>query len=161
MSFGYKHVLQRHLARKHPRAGRSNSLCRSAPFPLQQPDDDEDANAEDEEDDQEEIEPVAEDEEDVDLLSQLTGKHYHTTVPSSRSNRAISCPWPHILDAHHPTSPASPHQSHLSSATSFASHPPLKSCSFRFSRVYDVQRHLKAEHGFDVSRSDLDDALRL
>lgn len=156
MSFGYKHVLQRHLARKHPRAGRSNSLCRTVPAALVSR---HDADYEEDifHDETDAVLGEDDDEDEDDLLAQLTGKHYHKTTSSSHSKRTISCPWPHILTTH-PLSPSSP----TSQAQSpFTSPIKLNNCSFKFSRSYDLRRHLKAEHGYDVSQNDLDDVFGL
>ena len=74
--FGYKHVLQRHLARKHPR--------RPTP-PTEEPEED-----------------VQQSGNGPSLLDLFTGKHY--TQPSSGTKkkniqRSIKCPWPNVAQS--------------------------------------------------------------
>lgn len=114
MRFGYKHVLQRHLARKHLRA---RSLDSSA------------AGAADDDD----PDPLS-----ADPIHLLTGKQKLKDGLSRRTTRKITCIWYDLFKSGLVLS--------SSSSLSSASAP----CAFAFTRVYDLRRHLKSEHGLKV-----------
>lgn len=120
MVFGYKHVMQRHLSRKHSRGASESDL-----------------GAQDEA-----LESHQSEESGV--LDLLTGKQYLKTRTTQRAKRLIPCPWPHMLAANR---------------TSSASVSDKPGCSFVFSRIYDLRRHLRAEHDLEVDQSVLDEAL--
>lgn len=120
MRFGYKHVLQRHLSRKHPRGSSESG-----------------SGAQDET-------VGTHNTEEPGALDLLTGKHYLKTRNAQRAQRSIPCPWSRLSGSTRPSS---------------ASLPGASACSFLFSRVYDLRRHLRAEHGLEVEQGALDAAL--
>jgi len=104
MSFGYKHVLQRHLARHDAPAPTPASSSRKKG-----------------------------EKDKVSTIDIITGKHYAKHVET----KTIQCPWPDLFDVD-PGKRAS-----LETEGKDL-------CPHRFGRAYDLRRHLKAAHGFEV-----------
>lgn len=118
--FGYRHVMQRHLARKHPRE--QDSAEQSAVESAKDPES-----------------TVARTTDEPSIMDLLTGKHYSKPLTTSRNiQRSLHCPWPNIAAAGSGT-PISGVQ-----------------CTFIFSRVYDLRRHLRSEHGLEIEQEILD-----
>lgn len=114
-AFGYKHLLERHLAKLH------SSISVHA-----------DTASEEE----------AFDADDAMDIETITGKAYVARLQNAMS---IRCPYPHI-DA-----------LVASSATLDASGPSSsKTCEHVLTRAYDLRRHLRAEHGVDTEKEQVD-----
>jgi general transcription factor IIIA len=161
-TFGYPHVMQRHVAQKH---------ARTSPLPAQEAE-------------EEQLEG-----DDRHTLDLLTGRHYDNTnhplivrgsggtgddSNRSRTNeslvqtqsrrrarktRVIACPWP---DAFNTGALLGPPSSTNSSSTLTPTSPSpsairitttvigSRRCAFKFSRAYDLARHLRSEHSIDI-----------
>ena len=126
--FGYKHLLQRHLARVHVERPTSN-------------DDDDDADAD---------ESTVEAEADVGeptktrgtemTIDMITGAAY----TRCRSIHKLQCPYPDL--------------SGLFTATEDSLDVPAgaEGCDYAFNRAYDLRRHLKAEHNIVLEKEAVD-----
>ncbi|KIJ58546.1 hypothetical protein HYDPIDRAFT_87559 [Hydnomerulius pinastri MD-312] len=127
-AFGYKHLLERHLAKIHSSKSTQSEVS--------------------------EDEATTTDTDGVDAsdvlpstslahmdIEAITGKSY---AARSQRSTAIYCPYPHVdvLLA--------------SSALANDSSSSSKACEHVLTRAYDLRRHLKAEHGIDADRGKVD-----
>lgn len=74
------------------------------------------------------------------LLSTLTGQSYgesKTFKKRRMRGRVVACPWPKL------------------SVLQNGEHSISQECIFRFSRLYDVQRHLESKHGVGLSQGEI------
>ncbi|RPD63072.1 hypothetical protein L227DRAFT_473071, partial [Lentinus tigrinus ALCF2SS1-6] len=119
-AFGYKHLLQRHLAKLH------------APVELV-PDDHDSGNEGDTADTDHDVDDGV----DIDFL---TGKAYAIQAREAVKQAVkLQCPFPHLppfLSGEEGSMPSSSKRG--------------PSCHYVFSRAYDLRRHLQAEHGITV-----------
>jgi hypothetical protein len=136
--FGYKHVLQRHVARKHPRSDSEDAIAI-----------DEDVISDDEQ--VKGKDSTAE----INTLDLLTGRHYHQSrVGVKNIVRKFPCPWPDVLSFS--LSALSETASMPSTAPFITASGGSNPCAFVFSRAYDLRRHLRAEHAFETEQAVLD-----
>lgn len=128
MTFGYKHVMQRHLERHHrPQPNGVTSTSTTAPIP-----------------DQTSTSEVG------NIISLLTGQDYYESQNPSKANaahrsRVIACPWPDAFGATQFPGGNSKNQSAEPSAK----------CAFTFSRAYDLRRHLRSAHKLEVDADEV------
>lgn len=123
MTFGYKHVMQRHLERHH------RPVPSSLPAPPERaPDKREDTSTM------------------GNVIALLTGQDYHEPLVTSKAKakaahrpRVIACPWPNAFGGTRFSS---------GSDNPTVNHP--SKCAFMFSRAYDLRRHLRSAHGLEV-----------
>jgi general transcription factor IIIA len=128
-AFGYKHLLQRHLAKIH-----SAHTGDSDP-----------ANPSNEEDIHEKDKAVQQ--MDIDTI---TGFSYASNANERiSSSNALRCPYPD-LGLLTPES-GNPNDTGVAGAST------SKGCGYVFSRAYDLRRHLRAEHGVDVEKEKADE----
>jgi general transcription factor IIIA len=129
-AFGYKHLLQRHLAKVHStHTGESDS-----------------AEATDEED--EETTPTNKTVQRMDIDT-ITGMSY-TSKANERltASKALQCPHPYLGALVSMTGSGD-----LEMAGSSTS----RICEYVFSRAYDLRRHLRTEHEVDVEKDKVDE----
>lgn len=119
-TFGYKHLLQRHMTRMH-------TTNTTAPQ----------ASSEDE------GEPSS-------IIGWITGTDY-TSVSAHRNTRRalVPCPWPNRFETEDSNVDESVH-----------AQDDMGKCTFVFSRAYDLRRHLKADHGLELSKDEADSWVR-
>ena len=82
----------------------------------------------------------------------ITGTNY--TSPSTHRNtrRAlVPCPWPNGFE------PKDPNRNELLQVQADAD---IGRCAFVFSRAYDLRRHLKADHGLELTKNEMDEWVR-
>ncbi|OSD06096.1 hypothetical protein PYCCODRAFT_1405021 [Trametes coccinea BRFM310] len=148
-AFGYKHLLQRHLAKLHApndptasgneRGHGSESGSHSgneSDHPMGSP-----------------CEPPRT--LDIDLI---TGSAYAARAKASLNQATkLQCPFPHLPASLSPTSVSkdAEHSAPIASSSKRRS-----DCQYVFSRAYDLRRHLQAEHGIDVDREKVDEWVR-
>lgn len=138
-AFGYKHLLQRHLAKIH------------AP-----PSSDSGSGVEGEQDETEPDDPLlgtheTDAEGAMDMIDVLTGKAYATRAREAvKQAHKLQCPYPRLPPSF--TSEDSPGP---------ASSTQENGCQYVFSRAYDLRRHLQAEHGIVVEREKVDEWVRV
>ena len=141
-AFGYKHLLQRHLAKLH------------AP----KPETDAEGEASSETDREHEAGRAQEAAEDSGLdIDILTGRAYAAKAQTAiRQAHKLQCPHPHLP----PTLLQEPAADATSTTVSTPPGPSTKrrvQCEYVFSRAYDLRRHLQAEHGVEIRREKLDE----
>ncbi|CEL56273.1 Transcription factor IIIA OS=Schizosaccharomyces pombe (strain 972 / ATCC 24843) GN=sfc2 PE=2 SV=1 [Rhizoctonia solani AG-1 IB] len=124
-TFGYKHVMQRHLERHHRLQDNDPVLIKPA-----SPDQKGATNA-------------------SRIISLITGQDYDELPPSSNANaahrpRVINCPWPNAFETTKP-----PH------STTSPTIDTLAKCAFKFSRAYDLRRHLRSAHALEVDTEEV------
>ncbi|KIJ45349.1 hypothetical protein M422DRAFT_166865 [Sphaerobolus stellatus SS14] len=77
----------------------------------------------------------SEDEEPTKAIGWMTGKDYSAASAHRNSRRALlPCPWPN----------------------GFESEENIGQCSYLFNRAYDLRRHLKTDHGLELSKDEVD-----
>ena len=140
-TFGYKHLLQRHLAKIHPASDRSESNSGSDP-------------SEDSSLDVEDSGPGSHPEKRnaiVDMsIDAITGASYAVRARQKlQGSRALSCPFPNL----HGISLASEAEAEISTASTFDG----PNCDYVFSRAYDLRRHLRAQHGIETDKSSVEE----
>ena len=130
-AFGYKHLLQRHLAKVHStQTGESDS-----------------AEPTDEEEEDEQAMPTGKvkDIQRMDINS-ITGMTYATQARERlMASKALRCPHPHLGEL-----------VAISDEWDADGASQSKSCNHVFSRAYDLRRHLRAEHGVHVEKERVD-----
>ncbi|RDX55997.1 hypothetical protein OH76DRAFT_1427399 [Lentinus brumalis] len=131
-TFGYKHLLQRHLAKLHAPA---------------EPLSDHDSGIEDDPVDTDR--DLEDDGVDIDFL---TGKAYSSWAQDAiKQATKLQCPFPHLppllCGEEGPKSVASGSKRSAN-------------CQYVFSRAYDLRRHLQAEHGLAAERENVDQWVR-
>ncbi|KAI0762861.1 hypothetical protein C8Q74DRAFT_1207337 [Fomes fomentarius] len=133
-AFGYKHLLQRHLAKLHASSGSDHGSS--------------------DEDEQTEPESLSVSTQDVQMdIDFLTGKTYAAQAREAVNQvTKLQCPYPHLppilsvdVDASEPVASSSKR---------------THACQYVFSRAYDLRRHLQAEHGVEVERDKVDEWVR-
>jgi general transcription factor IIIA len=162
-AFGYKHLLQRHSAKIHGKHSAdhdpiiSNGNERGTTFPSTAP--------------EEEIGTAG------NFIEHLTGKQYkrrgegqiisadireepscsgENKIHKSRvTRRVIFCPWPNLLSLN-----IAPDDERTASGIAAASEG-LIACEGIFHRAYDLRRHLRADHGLEVSKEELNAWLKV
>ncbi|KAJ8076902.1 hypothetical protein PM082_001325 [Marasmius tenuissimus] len=141
-TFGYKHLLQRHLAKFHPAGaspGASDSNSGS--------DSSEDSSPDVEDSDlgtpPKKSKPIMEM-----SIDAITGASYAVQARQKLHGfEALSCPFPNL----HAIS-CSPQ---AEEGTSLTLNGP--SCGYVFSRAYDLRRHLRAQHSIDANKSSVEE----
>ena len=164
-AYGYKHLLQRHVARVHARRSASAE-------------DDED-EVDDNDDDvstARNAEPSASSskaksssaiERSVpssstiekrvtgDIIDEITGAAY---ARAARTTRALPCPYPSFTGLPHALLPANETDveitDHERQTSPQATAP--KTCEYTFSRAYDLRRHVRAVHDVELAKADVD-----
>ncbi|KAI0043129.1 hypothetical protein FA95DRAFT_1563607 [Auriscalpium vulgare] len=126
-TFGYKHILQRHVARVH-----GHDLVDTARTEAEEEDDDPDAEPTDYETDA----PVRKTPVDASAIDAITGKAY-----AERTPRKLACPYPHFTGI----------QVELPQVVVGA-----EPCEYSFGRAYDLRRHLRAVHEVVLEKGALD-----
>ncbi|KAI8995510.1 hypothetical protein BD414DRAFT_479749 [Trametes punicea] len=149
-AFGYKHLLQRHLAKLHAPQESSESANESGNGSGLESDPENDS------DNSTNGSRKRTDAMDIDLI---TGSAYAARAEASiKLATKLQCPFPHLPALLSPQS-----------ATDEGGDPsPVPSsgkrrndCQYVFSRAYDLRRHLQAEHGIGVERDKVDEWVRL
>ncbi|CAE6408708.1 unnamed protein product [Rhizoctonia solani] len=76
------------------------------------------------------------------IIALITGRDYDEPPQKARAARprTINCPWPDVFEV------GKPSDNHTSQIPEI--HP---KCAFKFSRAYDLRRHLRSVHGLDVN----------
>ncbi|KAH7921273.1 hypothetical protein BV22DRAFT_1038843 [Leucogyrophana mollusca] len=181
-AFGYKHLLQRHLAKIHSSPTHNSSISNPAPPSAQMARDDSTSETDPEpETDADVDKPLDDDQDDptafkfdIDLI---TGKFYAQSHSAKPNSKHIHCPWPDVAgllpDAtgafpqSHTEMPmgSSSQNSRLSSQIAVAdpgshAHASTRPCAHVLTRAYDLRRHLRAEHGLDVDKDVVDSWVR-
>lgn len=128
-AFGYKHLLQRHLAKVHsPSAPPSSD---ESEFSTERP----------------ELQPSFL---DIDLI---TGKSYAQKAQTRVANAmALMCPYPHV-DESILTLSETPTPGGITANRRSDSE---RNCDYAFSRAYDFRRHLKTAHCLDADKESVD-----
>jgi len=144
--FGYKHLLERHLARIHCSSALNETSSEDESNDYESSSGDDTGSDDGDEDDSS---GAAQGREDPTLtIESITGQTYEARA---RANpRLIQCPFPaveHLM----PTS-ANGAEIHGSSSSA--------DCRHVVSRAYDLTRHLKAEHGLFADRSKVDEWMK-
>ncbi|KAF8677527.1 Zinc finger, C2H2 type [Rhizoctonia solani] len=126
-TFGYKHVMQRHLERHHRPQNNESALPKPNSKPTNQKNT---AKA-------------------GTLIGLLTGQDYDESPQSSKSNapprpRLISCPWPSAFGT-----------TKLVNEPASSTIDNLVKCAFKFSRAYDLRRHLRSAHGLEAGADEV------
>ena len=136
-AFGYKHLLQRHLAKLHAPPAPADALTDAESGQADCAGTDADAGADT----------------DVDGgIDVLTGKAYAARAEHARKLR---CPHPHL-----PPLLASGMRAGAEGGVVGPSAKRARECQYAFSRAYDLRRHLRAEHGVEVEREKVDQWVR-
>lgn len=137
-AFGYKHLLQRHLAKLH------------AP---ELPSDPESCHETDRIETEPESPTVSTRHVDIGMdIDLLTGKAYSAHAKEAIQHASkLRCPFPDL--------PPILSGQDTSSAVASGSKRPVD-CQYVFSRAYDLRRHLQAEHGVIVGRDSADQWVR-
>lgn len=128
LAFGYKHLLQRHLAKVHStHTGESDS-----------------AEATNEED--EEATPTNKTVQRMDIDT-ITGMSY-TSKANERltASKALQCPHPYLGAL-----------VSMTGSGDFEMAGTSRICEYVFSRAYDLRRHLRTEHEVDVEKDKVDE----
>lgn len=176
-AYGYKHLLQRHVARVHARRSASAE--------------DEETIAEGEEDegsdkDDDDYVSTARNADPVpsssntkrpgakgkatasssmnnapacDLIDEITGAAY---ARAARATRTLPCPYPSFTDLPHKlintdatdVEMTDAEERDATDAGDSSSMP--KTCEYTFSRAYDLRRHVRAVHGVEIAKVDVD-----
>lgn len=126
-TFGYKHLLQRHLAKLHA-SGSDGS------------------DEQDQSDDGIDVEQSAAESSLAGFdIDDITGKNYSVRSRQLATRTTVlRCPHPDLHGLEESSEPASSMGS-------------SKACEYVFSRAYDFRRHLRSEHGLDVEKDRVDD----
>jgi general transcription factor IIIA len=128
-TFGYKHLLQRHVTKVH----RTHS----------------DADTEFSDDDSPPSPDTEQQRADISLdINVITGYSYIQAAQSKvTEGQALRCPFPdlHLFD----TEVNDSRPSSISSKQ-------ISKCDYVFSRAYDLRRHLRASHGFSAQKDSVD-----
>ena len=144
-AFGYKHLLQRHVAKIHARTSSSSSEeNEGSGLDAGSDDDDEQSAAED-----------TQGEENT-LINLITGSTYAKKAQDRlRTATSLCCPFPDLSGLPLLSGVAS---SAFADATSnsFPTTRTSHACEYVFSRAYDLRRHLRATHGLDTDKDALD-----
>ncbi|KAJ1306504.1 hypothetical protein OPQ81_007506 [Rhizoctonia solani] len=124
-TFGYKHVMQRHLERHHrPQDDDSTS---PPPPSLNQKE-------------------LIEKREIIDLI---TGQDYDNSPQTSKTGgtraRIINCPWPDAFEMEQPSG----------DKRILPTNEIRTKCAFKFSRAYDLRRHLRSAHGLEIDAEEV------
>ncbi|EGO26511.1 hypothetical protein SERLADRAFT_447702 [Serpula lacrymans var. lacrymans S7.9] len=129
-AFGYKHLLERHLAKLH--SNNKNDQSSSA------------EDSTDRDDDEPAPRTMLMD------IDSITGKSYAYRAQSQMASaKALRCPYPNMEDLLSTESTNA-----LASSSSHSQNMP--SCDHVLTRAYDLRRHLKAEHGLEVDKEQVD-----
>ncbi|KAL0577742.1 hypothetical protein V5O48_004236 [Marasmius crinis-equi] len=145
-TFGYKHLLQRHLTKIHPHcssSGASDSNDES------QSDGSDDSSPDDEVSDPE---PRPRKEKaTMDMsIDAITGLNYAAQARQKlKGFKALSCPFPNLDQILR--------SSQAETGASSASSSRASSCDYVFSRAYDLRRHLRAQHGTEADKSSIEE----
>ncbi|VDC02086.1 unnamed protein product [Peniophora sp. CBMAI 1063] len=166
-AYGYKHLLQRHVARAHAR--RSASIEEGEG----------DGGGEDDEEyvstaRNAEPGPSSKSKEGAtrqvasadaavenanDFIDGITGAAY---ARAARATRTLPCPYPSFTGLPHQL--VEEHASDLEmhgaeepdASSAKESNSPPKACEYSFTRAYDVRRHVRAVHGVELTKADVD-----
>ncbi|TRM69208.1 hypothetical protein BD626DRAFT_553760 [Schizophyllum amplum] len=133
-AFGYKHLLQRHVAKVHLR---SSSSSEEDEGPYDAPGDDafEDGGPGSGDDAQQE---------GANLIDLITGSTYAKKAQDKlRTATSLCCPYPHLSGLPFVVASAS-------------TAPSSRVCDYFFSRAYDLRRHLRATHAVETDKDALD-----
>lgn len=141
-SFGYKHLLQRHVGKAHAPGPQSSS----------------ESEAEAQKDETYSVESSGSDSPDDDQTTAamsidfITGNSYvaHSREKIKSAN-VLRCPHPRL-----PALLLGGTSVSLTGANNGDPAADTASCQYVFSRAYDLRRHLRAEHGVEVEREDTD-----
>lgn len=83
------------------------------------------------------------------IIDLITGQDYDGSSRSLKASaaqpRAINCPWPNAFEFRKPSD-----KQH-----SFPLTETQAKCAFKFSRAYDLRRHLHSAHGMDVNADEV------
>lgn len=141
-AYGYKHLLQRHMAKIHSTQTGEDLATGSDSAETSDVVDEAAAKGE----------GRAVQRMDIDAI---TGKAYadHSFQRLSTS-KALQCPHPHLaaLVSNHDTGGNSMSGNVESSSN--------RACDYVFSRAYDLRRHLRVEHGFEADKDRIDEWLK-
>ncbi|KAI0735302.1 hypothetical protein C8Q76DRAFT_711770 [Earliella scabrosa] len=131
-AFGYKHLLQRHLAKLHAPSGSESGSDNEGEHTDTEPESPHMSTM------------------DIDLI---TGKAYATRAKDAvKQASKLQCPYPELP-------PLLSTDSSEATSTSTSSKR-VHACQYVFSRAYDLRRHLQAEHGVEVDREKVDEWVR-
>ncbi|CAE6443916.1 unnamed protein product [Rhizoctonia solani] len=124
-TFGYKHVMQRHLERHHRLQDNDSTPLRATSTKQNNT-----------------TEPGR-------IIGLLTGQDYDELPRSPKSDavyrpRLINCPWPNAFQVTKPMN-----------GTASSTSDTLAKCAFKFSRTYDLRRHLRSAHELEVSADEV------
>jgi len=123
-SYGYKHLLQRHIAKIHqcPENGMSTEYVGSP--------------------------PVSDEEESPLDIEKITGYAYSQIAQAKISEgRAFRCPFPDISEFMSKNQPAETLQAEIPDSSARETR-----CDYAFRRAYDFRRHLQASHGISIQK---------
>lgn len=131
-SYGYKHLLQRHLAKAHPSQSGNDSDTGKTNLSGESDEDEVSVNTK----------GKAKQRMDIDAI---TGKAYASqALERVSASKALRCPYPH-LDAIISRSDSNILESGRS-----------RDCDYVFSRAYDLRRHLRAEHEIEADKDSVE-----
>ncbi|CDO72362.1 hypothetical protein BN946_scf184977.g59 [Trametes cinnabarina] len=143
-AFGYKHLLQRHLAKLHApdQSFSSGDEGNDASKP--------DSSGEVDAHSHNIHEPTH-----AIGIDLITGSTYAARAKASLQQATkLQCPFPHLPPSFLPTSTE---QETTTSTLTGSSSKRKNDCQYVFSRAYDLRRHLQAEHGIHVERAMVDE----
>ncbi|KAI0778057.1 hypothetical protein BD413DRAFT_506447 [Trametes elegans] len=145
-AFGYKHLLQRHLAKLHASEGESDSVNEESGHGS-----DPGSSSEHESD---HTSSHASSAIDIDMI---TGSAYAARARESlKQATKLQCPHPHLPPLLLPAGGVERSGSEPTGSSS-----KKNDCQYVFSRAYDLRRHLQAAHGVEAERERVDEWVRL
>ncbi|KAH9857901.1 hypothetical protein C2E23DRAFT_746762 [Lenzites betulinus] len=144
-AFGYKHLLQRHLAKLHAPRSSSEDEDEYGDGPGS------DSGSGADNDEPSDSALMADGTMDIDFI---TGSAYATRAREAiQQANKLQCPYPHLPAAL--SAEGSPEDGAVA-ASAASSSKRRNDCQYVFSRAYDLRRHLQAEHGVSVEREKAD-----
>ncbi|KAI0361765.1 hypothetical protein OH77DRAFT_1444612 [Trametes cingulata] len=150
-AFGYKHLLQRHLAKLHAPQESSESAHEDGHFS--------DSDSCVEGDSDHPPDAAAHNNSGAMDIDFITGSTYASHAKESiKQATKLQCPFPYLP----PLLTPEVADEGAGNSVPMASGSKRKSdCHYVFSRAYDLRRHLQAEHGISVKRENVDEWVRL
>jgi len=123
-SYGYKHLLQRHIMKTHQCS--ENEMSTEYVDSL----------------------PVSDEEESLLDIEKITGYAYSQVAQAKTSDgRALRCPFPDISGFMSKNEPAETLQVEIPDPGARETR-----CDYAFKRAYDFRRHLRASHGISIQK---------
>ncbi|KAI0639277.1 hypothetical protein C8Q77DRAFT_1080385 [Trametes polyzona] len=151
-AFGYKHLLQRHLAKVHAPQSESETAEESGNGSGA-------GSGSGSESEQDNPSASAQDVDGTMDIDLITGSAYATRAKESlKQATKLQCPFPHLPPI---LSTEDTVEGGSGPAQAASSSKRIADCQYVFSRAYDLRRHLQAEHGLNVVREKVDEWVRL